>query len=79
MGDLSLLLFYFSLVTFVFFNVLISTDFYLCVKAGIIWYVLFVVGVGLAKMFVSTEIHPKPMSSTQGIKSLKALVISIKG
>ena len=29
-------------------------------------------------VFVSTEIHPKPMSSTQGIKSLIALVMSIK-
>ena len=27
--------FYFSLVTFVVFNVPISTDFYLCVKGGI--------------------------------------------
>lgn len=33
----------------------------------------------IKKGFVSTEIHPKPMSSTQGIKSLKALVISIQG
>lgn len=29
-------------------------------------------------IFVCIEFHPKPMSSTQGIKSLKALVISIK-
>lgn len=33
MGDVSL--FYFSLVTFVVFNVPVGTDFYLCVKAGI--------------------------------------------
>lgn len=35
------------------------------------------VGVYSAKTFLF-EFHPKPMSSTQGIKSLKALVISIK-
>lgn len=34
MGDM-LLLSYFSLVTFVDFNVPISTDYYLCVKVGI--------------------------------------------
>ena len=80
MGDLLLSLFYYFLVTFVVFNVPIRFLF-MCER----WYYVvmsffqFVFAWRKKKAFVSTEIHPKPMSSTQGIKSLKALVISIKG
>lgn len=44
------------------------------------WYYLVMSFFLLGKnVSVSTEIHPKPMSSTQGINSLIALVISRKG